>query len=273
MKFRLFSSFVLSAALMLLIVVGQAQSQSKSDQASGGPVANSPLSLSEKDVLNEINEVRAHPEKYVTYLEGLKPFFKGKEYRNGQMAILTQEGWSAVDDAIKFLRAAKPQPPFNLSAGLCLAATSHVKGQSTTGTTGHKGAGNTMIEDRVKPFGSWTGGIGESLSYGNESPRDRILTWLIDDGFATRGHRMRLLSPEYRVAGLSCGPHPEFGTMCVLTLAGAFTDIQPPAKASTSSKPITPSTSSEPITASTSIKPATTKSTTTKKKTTKRRSK
>jgi uncharacterized protein YkwD len=277
MKFRVFSFFVLSGALMLsfLISGGQAQSQSKSNQALAGPTGNSPLSLSERDVLNEINEVRAHPEKYVTYLEGLKPFFKDKEYRNGQMAVLTQEGWSAVDDAIKFLRAAKPQPPFNLSSGLCLAATSHVKSQSATGATGHKGTGDTMIEDRVKPFGSWADGIGESLSYGNESPRDRILTWLIDDGFATRGHRMRLLSPEYKVAGLSCGPHPEFGTMCVLTLAGAFTDIQAPAKASTSIKPIAASTSIKPATTTlTSSKPTTTKSTTPKKKkTTKSRSK
>jgi len=34
----------------------------------------------------------------------------------------------------------------------------------------------------------------------------------------------RLMSAEYKVAGLSCGPHPEYGTMCCLTLAGSFTD-------------------------------------------------
>ena len=34
-------------------------------------------------------------------------------------------------------------------------------------------------------------------------------------------------SADYNVAGLSCGPHPSFGTMCVLTLAGGFVDLQP----------------------------------------------
>jgi hypothetical protein len=63
----------------------------------------------------------------------------------------------------------------------------------------------------VKPFGTWQGAIGENLTYGNESARERVLTWLIDDGFASRGHRKRLLSSEYKVAGLACGPHPEFG--------------------------------------------------------------
>ena len=86
-----------------------------------------------------------------------------------------------------------------------------------------------MIEDRVKPFGTWQGAIGENLSYGKESARERVLTWLIDDGVASRGHRKRLLSADYKVAGLSCGPHPSFDTMCVLTLAGGFIDL-PPAK-------------------------------------------
>jgi len=107
---------------------------------------------------------------------------------------------------------------------LCLAAATHVKEQSTSGATCHAGVGNTMIEQRVKPFGTWQGGIGENLTYGNESAREQILTWLIDDGDATRGHRKRVMSQDYKVAGISCGPHPEYGTMCVLDLAGGFTD-------------------------------------------------
>jgi hypothetical protein len=113
-----------------------------------------------------------------------------------------------------------------VSEGLSFAAIAHVKDQSGSGATGHRtGNGGGLIEDRVKPFGSWQGAIGENLSYGSESARDRLLTWLIDDGFASRGHRKRLMSSDYKVAGLSCGPHPEYGTMCCLTLAGNFIDV------------------------------------------------
>jgi len=76
----------------------------------------------------------------------------------------------------------------------------------------------------VKPFGTWQGAIGENLAYGDESARERVLTWLIDDGVASRGHRKRLLSGDYRVAGVACSPHREFGKMCALTLAGSFLD-------------------------------------------------
>jgi uncharacterized protein YkwD len=188
------------------------------------------LSQAEQDLLTEINLARANPGTYASYLGNLKPFFKGKEYQpTGRPALTTQEGWVAVEDAIKFLRATKPLAPLTASNGLSLSAQSHVKEQGGAGTTGHKGADNSLIEQRVKPFGNWQGAIGENLTYGNDSARERVLTWLIDDGFASRGHRKRLLSNDYKVAGLSCGPHPQYGSMCCLTLAGGFTDL-PPAK-------------------------------------------
>ena len=220
MKFRPLGVLALTCLFAILVSLNQSHTFSQTKKA---PTPT--LSQSEQDLLNEINQARANPQVYAGYLEKLKPFFKGKAYDpNGQGALETQEGWSAVEDAINFMRAAKPLGPLSASEGLSLAALSHVKDQSSSGATGHQGADRTMIEDRVKPYGSWQGGIGENLTYGDESARERILTWLIDDGFASRGHRNRLMSQNYRVAGVSCGPHPEYKTMCVLTLAGGFID-------------------------------------------------
>src|SRR5438477_2537074 len=223
MKVRLLLLALCMLAIPVLFAgLDRTHSQTNQLAAAGG------LSTAEGDLLSEINSVRAHPVIYASYLEKLKPFFNGKVYSpSGQEAYATQEGWSAVEDAMKFLRAAKPQGSLNMSPGLCLAAATHVKDQSGTGATGHKGANSTFIEERVKPFGNWQGGIGENLTYGNESARERVLTWLIDDGFASRGHRMRIMSENYRVAGVSCGPHPQFGAMCVITLAGGFNEFQP----------------------------------------------
>jgi uncharacterized protein YkwD len=223
MKVRLLLLAFFTLAIVVLFAVADRTRSQTNQLATGGG-----LSTAEQDLLTEVNSARAHPEVYASYLEKLKPLFKGMAYTpSGQEAYTTQEGWSAVEEAMKFLRAAKPQGPLNMSPGLCLAAATHVKDQSGTGATGHKGADSTFIEERVKPFGSWQGGIGENLAYGNASARERVLTWLIDDGFASRGHRMRIMSENYRVAGVSCGPHPQFGSMCVLTLAGGFIESQP----------------------------------------------
>ena len=232
MKVRLVLTALCCALALIASFSGKNSTHSQTKKTS----TTTGLSQAEQDLLTEINQARANPGTYASYLENLKPSFAGKEYKPaGRPALTTQEGWAAVEDAIKFLRVTKPLPPLTASNGLSLSAQVHVKEQGGAGTTGHKGANNSLIEQRVKPFGNWQGAIGENLAYGNESARERVLTWLIDDGFASRGHRKRLLSSDYKVAGLSCGPHPEFGTMCCLTLAGGFTDLQP-AKSTTNTK-------------------------------------
>src|SRR5712692_9492310 len=136
--------------LVIVVLSGSDRTRSQTNQlASGGG-----LSSAEGDLLSEVNQARAHPGTYASYLEKLKPLFNGKTYSpSGQEAYTTQEGWSAVEEAIKFMRAAKAQGPLNMSPGLTQAAATHVKDQSATGATGHKGADSTFIEERVKPFG------------------------------------------------------------------------------------------------------------------------
>jgi uncharacterized protein YkwD len=235
MKVRLFGLLALCCALTLIIGwSGWNSSHSQTQKALTGPG----LPQAEQDLLTEINQARANPGTYATYLEKLKPLFKGNEYRvTGRPALITQEGWAAVDDAITFLRATKPLGPLSASGGLNLAAQVHIKDQAGSGSTGHTGSNSSLIEQRVKPFGTWQGAIGENLTYGNESARERVLTWLIDDGFASRGHRKRLLSTDYKVAGLACGPHPQFVSRCCLTLAGGFMDLQPSKPGTTTTTP------------------------------------
>ena len=240
MKVRLFRLLALCCAFGLIVSFpGSDSSRSQTQKTMTG----TSVSPAEQELLNEINLARANPAKYAAYLEGLKPFFKGKEYQpTGHQALITQEGWAAVEEAIRFMHAAKPVAPLDLSSGLNIAAQAHVKDQGGSGGTGHKGTNMSLVEERVKPYGSWQGAIGENLSYGNESARERVLTWLIDDGVASRGHRKRLLSSDYRVGGLACGAHREWGTMCCLTLAGAFTDLKPANTSTAASKSTTSST-------------------------------
>ena len=49
--------------------------------------------------------------------------------------------------------------------------------------------------------------------------RDVIRQLIIDDGVADRGHRIVMFADHLRYAGVACGPHPEFGTMCVIDMA------------------------------------------------------
>jgi uncharacterized protein YkwD len=222
MKVR-FALIALVAALATFTAFQSTHSQTNKSTGSGFALTDS-----ERDLLNEINQARANPLLYATYLEKLKPQFTGKMYTPaGKDPLTTEEGWNAVDEAIRFLKALKPLPPLIASNGLSLAALTHVKDQGSSGGTGHRGGNSNMIEDRVKPYGQWSGAIGENICYGNDSARERLMTWLIDDGFPSRGHRRRLLGTEYQLAGISCGSHPQYNAMCVLTLAGGFNEFNP----------------------------------------------
>lgn len=224
-------------SLICVLAIAASTARAQTSKAHPPDDASGSMSEPEKALLNEINQARANPQLYASYLEKMRPLFNGKEYSAADhVPLMTEEGWSAVDDAIKFMRAAKPMVALNPSRGLSLAALAHVKDQSGSGMIGHQGAGKTMIEDRVKPFGNWEGGIGENISYGNDSARERLLTWLIDDGVPSRGHRTRLMSSDYKVVGISCGSHPQFSAMCVLTLAGGFIDV--PSGVNAASKPV-----------------------------------
>src|ERR1041385_9050142 len=101
MKLRLFGFFVLFCVSAVILCNQSRTTHSQEPKAT--------LSQAEQDLLSEINKARAEPQVYAGYLEKLKPLFKGKVYTaEGQESGLeTQEGWDAVDDAIKFLRAAK----------------------------------------------------------------------------------------------------------------------------------------------------------------------
>jgi uncharacterized protein YkwD len=119
---------------------------------------------------------------------------------------------------------AKPLPPLELSRGMCSGAGELVRDQHKSGATGHKGSDGSFCEQRAMRHGAWSGPIGENLSYGNHSARERVINLLIDDGVANRGHRRRLFDQTFKVAGVSCGEHSAMGSMCVITLAGGFSE-------------------------------------------------
>ncbi len=203
-----------------------AKPATKPDAATPAP-AYKPTQI-ESDVLAEINLARTRPQEYAAYLEQIRPYFKGKTFQApGQPAMATQEGTAALDEAIKALRSLKPLAAFTISPGMSLGANLLVKEQGAQGLTGHKGLDGGFCDQRLARFGHVDGSVGEALSYSGLSARLRVISWLVDDGFASRGHRNSVLSPDYKVVGVSCGDHSRFTSMCVVDFAGGFSDKQP----------------------------------------------
>jgi len=185
--------------------------------------APSPTGLT-RQVLREINLARTDPHSYAGFLREFRRQFRGNSFYlpGSRELVITDEGVAAVDDAIRVLDRQQPLLPLTWSSGLARAAMELVRDGGTTGEIGHTGRRSGGMKERVERHGTWQGGIGENISYGYDEARLVVMQLIVDDGVPDRGHRNILFNNTFGTAGVACGPHPVYGSMCVIDFAGSF---------------------------------------------------
>ena len=191
------------------------------------PAAPSPSAQATADVdlvLAELNLARTDPAGYASKLEAMRGWYQGRtRVCPSGLHLITKEGLPALDEAIAFLKAQAPCSAVTLSPGLSRAAADHVRDQGSTGSTGHSGSDGSLPAQRMERHGRWQHTCGENIAYG-ASAAEVVIELLIDDGVSDRGHRINIYRPGYHTVGIALGPHPQFRTMCVMDLAGGYTD-------------------------------------------------
>ncbi len=175
-------------------------------------------------VLAEINLARTNPAAYAGFLRQFRTQFQGKNYRQPDSPVLVQttEGVRAVDEAIRVLSRQKPLQPLSWSDGLSAAAAELVGDEGGSGETGHQGRTSGSPQARIERHGTWQGRIGESIGYGPDKARAMVMQLIVDDAVPDRGHRKSIFTPAYHTAGVACGPHRRYGTMCTIDFAAGF---------------------------------------------------
>ena len=182
-----------------------------------------PIGGLEKAVLDELNVARTAPLKYVEYLKDRRSRFKGNSYIGTPgVRVITREGVAAVDEAIAALSKQQPLAALKFSEGLALAARDHVQDTGPKGLVSHDGSDGSDSAARISRYGKVENVSGECISYGHNQARQIVLTLIIDDGVASRGHRRNIYNGAFRLAGIACGPHQTFKNMCVIDFAAAY---------------------------------------------------
>ncbi|WP_199296175.1 CAP domain-containing protein [Trichocoleus sp. FACHB-591] len=182
------------------------------------------LSPEEQAIFEETNRVRSNPATYAVELENLRQYFEGKLLKlPGQTPMETEEGVSAVEEAIQALKATKPMSVLSFSKGMSLGAKDHVNDLGPAGKAGHYGTDGSKPDKRISRYGAWKGLTGENISYSPMNPAKwHVIQLLIDDGVKDRGHRKAILKPDYRMTGVACGSHAVYTTMCVMEYATEY---------------------------------------------------
>ena len=153
-------------------------------------------------------------------------YFQGNTYKDpiSRINIITNEGPSAVHEAISFLKSCQQSPNVTLSKGLTQAARDHCYDIGPRGEVSHTGSDGSTMSERMERYGQWNRAIAENISFSEKTGKDIIIQFIIDDGNASRGHRKNLFNQDYLVVGIACGYHKGYEVCCVMDLASEYDD-------------------------------------------------
>lgn len=166
-------------------------------------------------VLREMNFARANPAGYARDLARQAD----EAWRSDRYTSFGAEDPRAVDEAIDFLMRQEPLPPLRADSRLAAAAAAQAAAQARSGTVGH---GTRSLGQRLQSQGVFAGLSAENISYGYDDPRAVVRQLIVDSRVAGRGHRLNIFGRGYQAAGVGCGPHRTYGSMCVINFAGAM---------------------------------------------------
>jgi len=213
--------------LVLIMVVDLFYGESDNSLLSPNDGVNNLYFLNDlgKGIIIELNRARSNPAGYAKKLEDFKEHYVGKYiYFAGRTQVVTEEGVSAVNEAIESLKSTAPVPLLRVSKGLCASAKAHAEDQGPKGLVSHEGSDNSSPDERMNRFGTWGKAFGENIEYGNFSAEEIVMQLIIDDGVPGRSHRENIFNPLYSVVGVGFGPHQRYGQMCVMDFAGTYTE-------------------------------------------------
>ena len=180
----------------------------------------------EQQVANELNILRTIPQKYANTIREYKKYFKGTELilPGTNIAIQTQEGANAYEEAGQYLENANVINPLKLNESLCRIAKEYLVEVQKTDINE---VSNIDLESIIANYGQFKGSFSRIIDFGGTTPALVIANLLVGDGDEKRSQRQSLLNEKFFLMGVASGKHSQFGQCTVILLCTEFNSNNP----------------------------------------------
>ena len=162
----------------------------------------------DRQLVDEVNELRRDPKKYTEKLNKYLSYFDGKilNLPGRKAGIQTHEGPKAYNEAINYLLRKNPVEPLQPSKALFRISQDYLK------KIQRKNADVTEedVDALVDKYGTYYGDFIRAADYGGENVEQSIINLIVSDGDPNRVQRESLLSSSYKLIGGATGTHPLF---------------------------------------------------------------
>lgn len=184
-----------------------------------------PFSKWEAAVLDEAHTAKdetymTSEEKEVIFLcnlARLNPKLFAETYLQQYVDSMNLPKNSSVNSLFSTLKKSKKTGALLPQKDLYEVAQSHAENSGKKGTVGHQN-----VTARFKKMAPRYSETAENCDYGNDKALDIVMSLLIDEGVADRGHRENILDKNLKSVGVAIREHKKFDFTCVMD----FGDLQ-----------------------------------------------
>ena len=174
----------------------------------------------DRELLDEVNQLRKDPKKYAEKINKYISYFDGNVLNlpGRKSGIRTHEGPKAYQEAVNYLSRQNPVEPLDPSKGLFRVAQDFLRRIQRKNAD----ASSVDVDAIIDKYGTYYGDFIRATDYGGQNPEQSIINLIVSDGDRNRRQRESLLSSSYKLIGGATGTHPMFHNCTVIFTCTEF---------------------------------------------------
>jgi hypothetical protein len=174
----------------------------------------------DRELLDEVNQLRKDPKKYAEKINKYISYFDGDVLNlpGRKAGIRTHEGPKAYQEAVNYLSRQNPVEPLDPSKGLFRVAQDFLRRIQRKNAD----ASSVDVDAIIDKYGTYYGDFIRATDYGGQNPEQSIINLIVSDGDRNRRQRESLLSSSYKLIGGATGTHPMFHNCTVIFTCTEF---------------------------------------------------